>query len=189
MSGLIVLRKGRSGGAFVTGGGIGPVTQSLRDMLDLGQASFPMLLEARAHLMDQVVRLAAMRATEEDFTALEQNLRQMQELTEAGKIERRTLTAIEFNKLLAAATRNAILCAFVDAIGEVVRRVVAVAPPEPLANVLSMRKRLIAQLRGKDQQGAATTMQIYLDDLHEHLLQSLNRATAKPRPGAPRADR
>jgi DNA-binding GntR family transcriptional regulator len=59
VAGLIILKKGRHGGAFVNESSAKLVTQQIRDMIDLGRASLPMLMEARLMVMDMVVRLAA----------------------------------------------------------------------------------------------------------------------------------
>lgn len=168
-AGLIVLRKGRNGGAFVSNGSAKLVTQSMQDMLDLGRATLPMLLEARLYVMDAVVRLACQRARPLDLTALEANLSETEALTRSGRFEDRTFLAIGFNRILAEATGNHILTALVEALSEVVRHFVALAGMRTHDPVLRMRRALIDQIAAKDVEGAATTMADYLKGLHVHL--------------------
>lgn len=182
-SGLLVLRKGRHGGAFVSDDSAKPVTQSIRDMLQLGRATLPMLTEARRHIMDSVVRLACERATEADFAALEANLTTTEALTAEGRFAERTWTAIEFNQLLAEATGNHILCAIVGALSEVLRQFVERAGRRPHDPVLATRRTLIGQLRARDAAGAAATMSAYLAGLEQHLALTIS---AKRRVRAPR---
>jgi DNA-binding FadR family transcriptional regulator len=91
LSGLIVLRKGRHDGAFVSDDSAELVTQSIRDMIDLGRASLPVLTEARRHIMDSVVRLACQRAAPQ-LAALEANLLATKALTEQGRFRLRPLS-------------------------------------------------------------------------------------------------
>jgi GntR family transcriptional repressor for pyruvate dehydrogenase complex len=173
LSGLIVLRKGRHGGAFVSNDSAKLVTQSIRDMIDLGRASLPMLTETRRHIMDAVVRLACQRATPQHFAALEANLATTEALTAEGRFAERTWTAIEFNRLLAEATGNHILCAIVAALSEVLRQFVELAGRRPHDPVLETRRKLIDELKAGDADAAAATMSHYLDGLEKHLMRTL----------------
>jgi DNA-binding FadR family transcriptional regulator len=171
VAGLIILKKGRHGGAFVNEPSAKLVTQQIRDMIDLGRASLPMLMEARLMAMDMVVRLACERATAADFRAMEANLETTEMLTEAGRFEDRTFTAIEFNKLLADATRNYVLSALVEGLSEVLRYFIVRADPPPhVDSVLPSRRKLLEQIRARDADGAAATMRKYLEDVHSHLI-------------------
>ncbi len=173
VSGLIVLRKGRHGGAFVSDDSAKLVTQSIRDMIDLGRASLPMLTETRRHVMAAVVRLACQRAGTAHFAALEANLATTRALTAEGRFAERTWTAIEFNRLLAEATGNHILCAIVAALSEVLRQFVELAGRQPHDRVLETRRQLIDQLKAGDADAAAATMSHYLDGLEQHLMRTL----------------
>ena len=173
VAGLITLRKGRHGGAFVSDGSARLVTQSIRDMIDLGRASLPMLTEARRHVMDSVVRLACERATAADFEAMEANLAITEALSAEGRFAERTYTAIEFNRLLAEATGNHILCAIVAGLSEVLRQFVELAGRQPHDPVLDTRRTLIRQLRARDPDAATATMAGYLDGLETHLMRTL----------------
>jgi len=182
VAGLILMKKGRHGGAFVNESSSKLVTQQVRDMIDLGRATLPMLMEARLMIMDMVVRLACERATAADFRILEDNLEKTETLTLAGHIEERSLVAIEFNKLLADATRNPILSALVEGLSEVLRHVIIAAGPRPIDHVVPTRRKLLERLRARDQDGAASVMAQYLRETHSFLLrQTKKRGTGKVR--------
>jgi len=72
MAGVIELRKGVKGGAFIREGDPAVVTRSFGDMVHLGRISLADLTEGRVIIQDAVVRLACERATEADFRALAQ---------------------------------------------------------------------------------------------------------------------
>jgi DNA-binding FadR family transcriptional regulator len=178
VAGVVTMRKGRSGGAFVSDGGAKLFTQSIRDMIDLGRASLPMLLEARLHVMDIVVRLACQRATAADLAALENNLAETDALTRAGRFEERTFTAIGFNKLLAEATENHVLSALVEGLSEVLRHFAALAGPRTHDPVVQTRRTLIDQIRARDEEAAARMMAEYLKGLQVYLVRALRPAKA-----------
>jgi len=179
VAGLINLKKGRHGGAFINESSAKLVTQQIRDMIDLGRATLPMLMEARLMVMDMVVRLACERATNADFLAMEANLKKTVELTEAGRFEDRTFTAIEFNKILADATRNYILSALVEGLSEVLRHFIVVAGPRPSDSVVTTRRELIEHIRSRDSESAAALMRKYLEDIHDHLSRQSRTATSR----------
>ena len=176
-AGLIILKKGRNGGAFVNESSANLVTQQIRDMIDLGRASVPMLTEARLAVMEMVVRLACERATAADLRAMEANLERTEMLAKAGRFEERAITAIEFNNLLADTTRNTILGALVEGLSEVSRHFIVLPPPLHDFLVPS-RRMLIEQIRARDADGAAATMRKYLERVHSHLIRQLRKNRA-----------
>jgi GntR family transcriptional regulator, transcriptional repressor for pyruvate dehydrogenase complex len=173
--GLLKLRKGRSGGAFISDHGSGLFTRSFRDMLDFGQASLAMLLEARAIIQVAVVQSACARATEQDFVLLQRNIDETSALTEAGLFEARTFKAIEFNVILANAAHNKVLATIVEAMSSVLRGFIASAGPQPHDPVIASRRELLARMRARDEAGAVECMRVYFDGLNKHLLR-LKRA-------------
>ncbi|WP_321818717.1 MULTISPECIES: FadR/GntR family transcriptional regulator [unclassified Paraburkholderia] len=178
-AGLITMKKGRHGGAFVSEGSAKLVTQQIRDMLELGRATLPMLMEARLMVMDVVVRLACERATAADFRAMEANLEKTVELTEAGRLVDRTFTAIEFNKILADCTRNDIIGALVEGLSDVLRHFIVLAGPQPFSSVVDTRHKLIEQMRARDADGAALTMRRALEDISTYLIKQSRSAIVR----------
>ncbi|WP_321893414.1 FadR/GntR family transcriptional regulator [Paraburkholderia tropica] len=178
-AGLITMKKGRHGGAFVSESSAKLVTQQIRDMLELGRATLPMLMEARLMVMDVVVRLACERATAADFRAMEANLAKTVELTEAGRLVDRTFTAIEFNKILADCTRNDIIGALVEGLSEVLRHFIVLAGPQPFSSVVDTRQKLIEQMRARNADGAALTMRRALEDISTYLIKQSRSAIVR----------
>ncbi len=172
IAGVVALRNGRHGGAFITEAGVGQLTRSFQDMLDFGRAPLSKLLEARLMVMDAVVRAACARLGPCDLNRLERNVAETVALTEAGEHEARTLKAVEFSALLAEATGNPVLSAVLEAMASVIRGFVVIAGPPPHDPLVASRRRLIAQLAKGDADAACRTMHDYLLRLNEHLLQA-----------------
>lgn len=170
IAGIVELRKGSKGGAFITKSGVGQLTQTFRDMLDFGNVSLATLLEARLMVMDAVVRSACERANAEDIDMLRRNIAETIELTEQGRYEERTLKAVEFSTLLANSTRNQVMSTVLEAMASVIRQFVMIAGPPAHDPVIASRLQLIKQIAAKDTKGACETMRSYLTKLNAHLL-------------------
>jgi GntR family transcriptional regulator, transcriptional repressor for pyruvate dehydrogenase complex len=169
-AGIVELRKGSKGGAFITKSGVGQVTRTFRDMLDFGGVSLATLLEARLLVMDAVVRVACERASAADIEKLSRNVAETVELTRQGRYEERTLKAVEFSTLLANSTGNQVMSAILEAMASVIRRFVLIAGPPAHDPVIASRLQLIEQIKAKDTEGACETMRSYLTKLNGHLL-------------------
>lgn len=179
IAGVVDLKKGSKGGAFITEGGAMQVSRTFQDMLDFGRVSLATLLEARLFIMDVVVRSACERATKDDIAALKRNIVETVELTKAGLYEERSLKAVEFSTLLANATGNAVLSSILEAMAAVIRGFVVAAGPPALDSIVSSRQTLIRQIEAGDADGASLTMRSYLTHLNAHLLQAEASRTAK----------
>lgn len=172
IAGIVELRKGSKGGAFITKSGVGQLTQTFRDMMDFGRVSLATLLEARLMVMDAVVRSACERANAADIDLLRRNIAETIELTEQGRYEERTLKAVEFSTLLANSTRNQVMSTVLEAMASVIRQFVMIAGPPAHDPVIASRLQLIKKIAAKDTKGACETMRSYLTKLNAHLLKA-----------------
>src|SRR5438445_52950 len=77
-AGVISIKRGAEGGAFIADFDHAPVSGRLAFMLRLGRTSHQELTEARLLLEPPVARLAARRAEEEDLAQLAALLRQQE---------------------------------------------------------------------------------------------------------------
>mgnify|MGYP001157866112 FL=1 len=108
-AGMIEMRKGAAGGAFVLPGDSGAIVTGLKDLYHLGAITPQQLTDARIWLSDVVVRVACQRATEEDFEQFEANVAASAQAQRAGDFGTRQRLNREFHVLLARATRNPII--------------------------------------------------------------------------------
>ena len=100
MAGVVELRTGVKGGAFIREGDPAGMTQVIEDLLYLGAFSMASLTEARVLLMDTVVRLACERGTREQFDALRRNIDWTEDLTRTARLVDRVECSVEFYRLL-----------------------------------------------------------------------------------------
>lgn len=179
IAGILELRKGVKGGAFIRAGDPGRMDAVVRDMFSLGSISVPELTEARIHVQDLVVRLACERATEEDFAALEAVVDRTEAMTDEGRYLDRVECSRDFYRLLGAATRNTVLDMMVQSITEILMqfvyaRVAAGGKAQP--RLVQKRRAFVAALRARDADEAARLMRAHLESVHRMLLNSLGEA-------------
>jgi GntR family transcriptional repressor for pyruvate dehydrogenase complex len=167
IAGLVQIRKGATGGGFISRGTADVVAQNLSDMLSLMTFSLTDLTEVRLWLGSIITRAACERATEADLDRLQANVDRAAALTEAKDWERRAAVNHEFHNLLAAATANPLLEMFQRAITEVVREIVSAVGPMRDDVVMESRRRLLAHLRDRDADAAAGEMEGHLKKVNE----------------------
>lgn len=166
VSGLIEIRKGATGGAFIAQGDAKVVSRSLSDMYTLSVYALSDLTEVRLWLGTLITRLACQRATEEDLSALRANVEQANELTEAGLWEQRAEVNHQFLNLLAAATANPIIAMLQHSITQIVREIVNDVGPLTDRSILDSRQRLMQHLVHHDEDAAVAEMEEHLRQLH-----------------------
>jgi DNA-binding FadR family transcriptional regulator len=166
ISGLVVLKRGASGGAFISQADSSLVTSTLTDALRLTDFSLANVTDATLRIATVVTRAACETMTDEHLAALEANLAEVARLTEAGEWERKAQANLEFQRLLAQATGNPILVIIMDALIGVLREVIGRVGPRQDDFTLRSRRRLLKRLRERDADGAAAEIERYLVRLH-----------------------
>lgn len=167
ISGLIHLRRGATGGAFIAEADPGRVATSMTDMMRLAQFSLTDLTEARAWIESSVIEAACQRADDEMLDRLQANVDEAARLSKAGDLESKALVHIEFHNLLAEATGNPVIVAVMQSIMEVMRAVVLAAGPTEGDIVLRSRRKLMKHLRNRDSAAAVAEMRRHLQRMHK----------------------
>jgi len=165
LSGMIELRKGATGGAFVLPGSSGVIVNGLRDLYHLGAITPQHLTEARTWISGIVVRVACERLTEKDFLRLEANVAAAAQAQKAGNFDERAELHRQFHIILAEATRNPIILIAVEGMSELMRQFIKAIGPSENAYTLPSRRRLLKHLRDRDADAAEAEMTKFLERL------------------------
>jgi DNA-binding FadR family transcriptional regulator len=174
LSGMIELRKGASGGAFVLPGNSDVVVNGLRDLYHLGAITPTDLTEARIWLSAIVVRVACERITEEEIQALERNVEAAAAAAKSGNFELRAGIHRQFHNILAASTGNPIIIITMEAVMEVMRKFIERIGPSDNSYTLPSRRRLIKHLRARDADAAVDEMTKFLGRLQARYMDLWN---------------
>jgi GntR family transcriptional regulator, transcriptional repressor for pyruvate dehydrogenase complex len=167
--GLVEVKVGARGGAFITAPTGSVVAQTMSDMMMMSVVSPDEIVEARLIVELGIVTLACARATDDD-------LQQLEDLCDLGARELKAKTytrerSWEFHSLLAAATHNAAL----DGLTQSFRSTLSMHPVRARegakAHVATVRehRRILAALRRRDGNAARR-------ELANHLLRGTNVA-------------
>lgn len=170
-SGLITIRKGRYGGAFVTPSSSPVVSRTLKDMVIMGAASIENMIEARSVIMGEVVRLAAARRTEKNLEELKEQLALVRRRpTPDDDMDARTSQALNFNVFIARAGDNPVLVTMVEALTTSMEDLVRPIRPSSYAPLVRYYGDIIEAIEAQDADAAAQAMHSYLNSIKGELL-------------------
>ncbi|PYQ99252.1 MAG: hypothetical protein DMF95_29440 [Acidobacteria bacterium] len=119
--GVLRIRRGADGGAFIAEVDHEPVLRSLSLVLGLAKTSHKELTEARMLIEPPIARLAALRARKEDIARLERVLMQEEEEAALRNGPFRP-TGSQFHRSVAACARNLPLIVLMNALADVTAR-------------------------------------------------------------------
>ena len=170
--GVVRLKKGAKGGAFLTNAQHDAIASVMRDMFQVGGISLTQLTEARLWIEAVVVREASLRADAVALTYMEENVARAATLTQAGCMAEKTQVNIEFHILLAEATGNPVLVMVMKALMDVLRTFVIQIGSVMAMDVVQSRQRLLQHMKARDADAAVREMEEHLKRLHLHYIES-----------------
>lgn len=144
--GLLELRKGKTGGAFIATGNHRVVSGGMFDMLRLGSVTLEQMFEAREWFLSSLVRPACRRITTEEIARLRQHIADAQVLHSQGRFSERMDCNFEFHALLAEARRNPVAVVVVrglmDALRSLISEIGSELAPKYFDSRYALRKAL-----------------------------------------------
>jgi GntR family transcriptional repressor for pyruvate dehydrogenase complex len=171
ISGLITLRKGASGGAFVNDTNGETVVTSIRDMFSLGAVTTEQITEARISIESAIIRAACAVHTAADLKKLYENLEVAAEATRRNDFFARANAHLEFHLILARATRNPILIVVMEALIGIMRQFVHSIGSQQIADyVLPSRKRFMQCFEARNADAAVKEMERHLKRINRNYL-------------------
>ena len=182
-SGVLEFRKGTSGGAFIREGDGRAVSRTVNDLVFLGRLSLDQLTETRKCLLDQAVRLACERGTEEDFLAIENNIERVRLALQAEDVETSISEIMQFYALLGTAAKNDVLTVMIESLSEVIAQILLALRPDYLTDLVSMRREVLDQIRRRDSEAASAAMNAHMSVLHDYVVaksQNLHSLNLEP---------
>lgn len=168
-AGLLVVRRGSRGGAFVSNGDLRHLTDSLSILIRLGRVSIHHLTEARLLLEPPAAGLAAQRITEEELVQISGYIQKHMAAIEAGDFH--ATADLRFHRMIAEASKNPALILFANSLADLmVEEVVARLQMDEATNRsnLAFHKRIYEALLSRDPREASQVM-------HEHILEVQSR--------------
>jgi GntR family transcriptional regulator, transcriptional repressor for pyruvate dehydrogenase complex len=174
IAGLVSLKKGHTGGAFVTASTTEAVAQGISDGLTLTQFSISDLTESRIALETFIARRAAAQITEAELADLEASVARARQISAPENFAAQLNAHVEFHEKLTATARNPILSNLVQPLLGLTRDLALRIGPRAGNSVWEERQRLIQALRNRDAATAAHEVEKYLTGMQAKWLDIQN---------------
>lgn len=165
VSGLIELRKGVKGGAFMLSESA-PLTQSFENMLDLGRISMHDFTEARILITEVITRLACKRGRKKDFDAIARNIDRLEKAVKNSEGYKDVTVITDFYDLLAVATGNQTLRFLSHGIAQLLSTLIIEKQPRPMDDLVEKRREILKYLRARDADMAGRLLTEHLIRVH-----------------------
>jgi GntR family transcriptional repressor for pyruvate dehydrogenase complex len=177
--GLVEVKRGAEGGAFITDLDHQPVTRSLSMMLRLGRISMEELTEARVLLEPLVARVAAQRADRANVERLQELVRR-QEAAIHGEGDLRRYD-LQFHRLVAECTHNLPLIIVMNSLADVALEAIShmTIGRDVNEHVLGFHARIADAIRRGDGDAAHSIMLGHVQDVQLRLRNTLERQMRK----------
>jgi len=170
MSGVLRFAKGASGGAFIRENSADGVGQSIKNMIILGRMPLVDLMVVRVNLLLQAAELAAMRANEADFVALDRNIEELREAIEEGDAVKTIGPVVGFNRVLGSASHNLVLEMLIDSVADIVTDILKVYKLPTEMELVQPRRDIVAALRAGDGTRACDLLKVHYDATTNYVL-------------------
>ena len=106
ITGLVTVRQGATGGAFVSGINSRILKENVKDLLTFGQVSVSQLTEVRTLFDPEIAQLAAIRADAKDLQKLKQSVALSKSLNPDISFQDHVANNARFHRLLGRASHN-----------------------------------------------------------------------------------
>jgi len=174
--GLLEIRQGMSGGAFIKKVDLGTVKDSLVNYFFFENPGLREYTEIRTFLEPQVVRICAEKATDKDIEYLENNISAMESEPDAKNFI--SDLDIAFHKKLVDITGNKIISLVVETIQTALINIKRIVHTDEhfLKMVCEGHKRIVAELKEHDPEKASKAMLEHINEVEKGMLESKNGA-------------
>ena len=171
IAGLITLRKGATGGAFVNDSNGETIVTGIQDMFSLGAVTAEQITQARISIESAIIRTACEAHTAEDIKKLRDNIELAAEATRRNDFFARADLHLEFHLILARVTRNPILIVVMEALIGIMRQFIHSIGSQQIADyVLPSRKRFMQYFDARNADASMTEMERHLRRVNRNYL-------------------
>lgn len=178
-SGLVYIKQGSKGGAFVKDLDTTVITRSISDLIRIGNVTIRELTEARLEFEKIVLDFVARGIHNDDLDLLRKNIEESEELMTKGL--RAGNIYLNFHLLLAKSSRNSVFELILKPVMGIVSSYLRqVEPPKEYSyRVLTYHKEIYKAIEEKDVARAKEKMENHLLDVKNQLLSLLGDLDSK----------
>jgi DNA-binding FadR family transcriptional regulator len=169
--GIIEIKRGFEGGAFIKDPSTKFVNNYLQDIFSLGKIKVCHLTEARFSVEPSSVKLACERMTEGFLKQIELNIKETKECLDKGNKNDARLLNLEFHRKIAQASENPVIFFMIDSIMDIMENNISSIPllGKPVARSLKFHEEIYFAIRDRNAKGAHDLMQDHIMNIQKAL--------------------
>lgn len=170
IAGVVALRKGVKGGAFIQEGAASRITQALSDLITLDAISLKDLFEARIMILEMVLDHIFKDNRHPDFSRLETVIEETKQASLSDDIPRRINCAYQFYHELAALTGNSAIIFTVDSQTELIQTFLRYRVADmPAKTLISSREIFLKLVQAGEVEAAKIELRAHMTRVHTNL--------------------
>jgi GntR family transcriptional repressor for pyruvate dehydrogenase complex len=174
-NGLLEIKRGPKGGAFVLPMNHNAVSKVIKDVFKLGNGTVADIMEVRLEIEPTVAGLAARRATDEDVDKLTEALENMPE----APGDEYVAWNVNFHRLLARSSHNLMFNILVNILMDFTEELILkIKPTERVIHDTTSHPDLLEEVRRGNSDGARRKMRSHLEDVVPLLTELEKKASA-----------
>jgi GntR family transcriptional regulator, transcriptional repressor for pyruvate dehydrogenase complex len=178
LSGLILIKQGTKGGAFIKETDAPQkLKECLSDHLKLGNITIDQLAEARFWIESIIIDMVGQKARKKDFQSLRESVQRAEEFLRQGEEQKKTDENWNFHTILAKITGNYILIDTLISINELMRyMMLKITTDRKISqNAFKAHKEIVDLLESGNLEKAKEVNKIHIQDLNNRLTKKFLR--------------
>ena len=170
-SGILEIRRGTQGGAFVRDPDVKFVSSFLQDMFSMGNIRVFDLTEARMAVEPFSVKIATERIKEDSLEQIKQNIKETKECLKSNNPTDARLLTLEYHRLIAQASENPVIFFMVDSIMDIMENNVStiVISAESIEKTLHYHEDIYEAVMKRNPEKAQALMLKHIQEIHAAL--------------------
>ncbi|VXC13243.1 Transcriptional regulator, GntR family [Burkholderia sp. 8Y] len=164
-SGVVTIKKGHTGGAFISNGGLSANVSGLGDVLRIRGGQVSEIAEVRLWMGEIVVRAACERRTKANLENLREHLRLLAQTVDEGDLHSGLVVAAKFHIALAECSQNALLVLMTETVMGIASQFAADVGIEAADFSLRERQTIVDAIEEGAVTKAVAAMKAHLKDV------------------------
>jgi GntR family transcriptional repressor for pyruvate dehydrogenase complex len=179
--GILEIKRGTEGGAFIRDPNTKFVSNFLQDMFSMGKIKISNLTEARMAIEPFSVKLATERITEDSLEKVRQNIQEARECLDRKNKNDARLLDLEFHRLIAQASQNPVIFFMIDSIMDIMENNISSIPlsAKPVERTNQYHEEIYAALRDRDVRKTEELMLRHIQEIHD-ALEAIGKEDGQP---------
>ena len=179
--GILEIRRGMEGGAFIRDPNTKFINNFLQDMFSMEKIKISDLTEARMAIEPFSVKLATERITEDSLEKVRQNIQEARECLDRKNKNDARLLDLEFHRLIAQASQNPVIFFMIDSIMDIMENNISSIPlsAKPVEKTNQYHEEIYAALRDRDVRKTEELMLRHIQEIHD-ALEALGKEDGQP---------